>query len=136
MKTLRKQQLDVVLSRFKNPVYGNKDKDKEFIFDLADANNYLVKLTSYTKTAKGKIVEDDATYAFYPQTTFEEMYFDHKKNGCYAWKNKTVQILHDPREGQAEPTPFEKKGKAGHENLIKAQLGVQGVADNAIQDVF
>jgi len=135
MKTLRKQQLDTVMSRFQNPVFGNQDTNQECPFDLSDAGNYVVKLTTLITTDTGKVFEDDIRYVQYPQTTFEEMYYDHQSKNCYAWVGKEIKVLHDPREGKPEPVKIDKRDK-NLSSKIQKHLGVQGVGESALPKSF
>ena len=117
MRVLKPSDVNQFLSRFDMPVYGNQDKNKEYIFDMKERDFYLVKTALLVELRSGHTVEDEVAYQFYDKTAFEDAMYYHEVGRFYPWKERTVTVLHDPTKG--EPEKIDKRGGSYKEELKK-----------------
>jgi hypothetical protein len=122
VRSLSPSQIQLTLSRIKNPVVGNKDTKEEFIFDESEKDNYLVKLTVKEQLSNGTFATLEERFVFYDQMTYEEAQYYHSrsKGGYYAWLNCSIEVLHDPTAG--EPKQIDKRSKFKEKYLEQLKI--------------
>lgn len=122
MRSLTPTQINLIQSRIKNPVYGNKDTKEEYLFDESEKENYLVKLTVKEQLSNGTFATLEERFVFYDQLSYDEAryYHDSVKGGYYAWLNASIEVLHDPTLG--EPKQVDKRSKFKEKYLEQLKI--------------
>lgn len=101
----------------KNPVYGNRDENKEYAFDEKEQHLYIVKMTPFERIRRGTTTQ---LVKFAPrfQKFEQEVYEDMEARGKFEKDNNIYifEVIHDPTEGPAvsagKPKPSKKKKPA------------------------
>ena len=117
MRVLKPSQVNEFIGRFDMPVFGNQDKNKEYIFDMKEKDFFLVRTAKIVELPSGQTTEDQVAYQFFDQTAYEDAVFMHESNDFYPWLGCTVKVLHDPTKG--DPEKIDKR--SGYKEELKKQ---------------
>jgi hypothetical protein len=117
MRVMKGSQVNQFYDKnYTNPCYGNKDDNKEYIMDESNNDNYLLRIATVEELSTGQKVESIVKYQFYSRDDFSDAEFEHEEGRHYAWKEKVVTILHDPKLDKPV-TKLDKRAKDWKEKI-------------------
>lgn len=130
---------EIRLQNAKQLMYGNKDVNKDFPFDVRMKDNWVVYHEALGRTEDGQIFSKRATrrYSFISPEQWDTVYMPQGKKDWFSLQGKQVTILHDPlemarKEGREIKGYYQAKtGMSLAEKLAQAVTADEVVAQSA-----
>jgi len=102
---------EIRLQNASKVMYGNKDKNKDFPFDVRMRFHYVIYHEALGRTEDGQVFSKVSTrrYSFFTPETWDTKMFPRGQKSWFELQGKNFVILHDPIE-QAKKEGVKIKG--------------------------